>query len=420
MAAEDVGAAARPADVAQRQLHDTGRAHHGIADRVLGLAHAPYERAGPVFVHQLGHLEHGRFVDAAGVLDFVGRPFGQDVGLDLVHAVDARIDVRLVFPAVLEDVVQQAEQKGDVGARADAHVMVGLGRRAGKARVDHDHLAAVFLGVQHVQHRYRVRFGGVGADVQRHFGILHVVVRIGHGAVAPCIRNAGHRGRVADARLVVAVVAAPETDELAQQVRLLVVVLGRADPVDGIRTAFLAQLHQLGGDFLVGGVPADALVLAVDQFHGIAQAVFAVAVLAHRRALGAMRAQVDGRIEHRFLAHPDAVLDDGVHRAPDGTVRTDGAAHVDLGVADGHPGLAFGGFGALEQRQLGGREAGAHAQARAAQEGTAVHGGKRLRHAAAQALHESRLGGAGGGSAGFLGQQHAGLRIKRGWSCSSA
>ena len=37
-----------------------------------------------------------------------------------------------VFPAVLEDVVQQAEQERDVGARADAHVLVGLGRRAVK------------------------------------------------------------------------------------------------------------------------------------------------------------------------------------------------------------------------------------------------------------------------------------------------
>jgi hypothetical protein len=59
------------------------------------------------------------------------------------------------------------EQEGNVGAGADAHVLVGLGRGAGEARVDHDHLAAVFLGVQHVQHGHRVRLGGVRADVQR-------------------------------------------------------------------------------------------------------------------------------------------------------------------------------------------------------------------------------------------------------------
>jgi hypothetical protein len=183
----------------------------------------------------LGDLEHLLFLDAAGLFHLVGRPLGQHLLAHLVHAVDAVVDVLLVFPAVLEDVVQQAEQERDVGARADAHVLVGLGRGAGEARVDHDHLAAGFLGMQHVQHAHRVRLGRVGADVQRDLAVLHVVVRIGHGAIAPGVGNTGHRGGVADARLVVAVVAAPEADELAQQVGLLVVVLGRADPVHAVR-----------------------------------------------------------------------------------------------------------------------------------------------------------------------------------------
>eukprot|EP00952_Eustigmatos_sp_NYUAD-ZCMA_P003377 14753-Eustigmatos_ZCMA.PRE.1 len=110
---------------------------------------------------------HLRFGHAAHLFDLVRRPLGHHVGLDRLHAVDAVVDVLLVFPAVLEDVVQQAEQEGNVGARADAHVLVGLGRGAREARVDHDHLAAVLLGMQHVQHGDRVRLGGVGADVQR-------------------------------------------------------------------------------------------------------------------------------------------------------------------------------------------------------------------------------------------------------------
>jgi hypothetical protein len=330
------------------------------------------------------------------------------VGLDGFHAVDAVVDVLLVFPAVLENDVQQAEQEGDVGAGADAHVLVGLGRGAGEARVDHDHLAAVFLGVQHVQQRHRVRFSGVGADVQRALAVLHVVVRVGHGAITPGVRDARHRGGVADARLVVAVVGAPEAHELAHQVRLFVVVLGRTDEIHRVGAAGFAQRFHLRGDLFQRGVPADALVLAVDQLHRVAQAVLAVAVFAQGGTLGAVGAEVDGGVEHRLLAHPDAVFHDRVGRTAHRAVGADGALDFDLaGAVDG---LAFGGPGFLHQGELGGREADTHAQARAAQEGAAVHGGQGGRQAALQVVHE-----AGGGArdvctrGGFFGQQHGGL-----------
>jgi hypothetical protein len=129
---------------------------------------------------------------------------------------------------------------------------------------------------------------------------------------------------------VVAVVAAPEGHPLAQQVGLLVVVLARADHEDRIRPALLAQLEHPGADLVERLVPADALVLAVHQLHRVLQAELAVAVLAHRRALGAMRAQVDGRVEHRLLTHPDAVLDHGVDRAAHRAVAADGALDLDL------------------------------------------------------------------------------------------
>ena len=125
-------------------------------------------RARPVLGHRLGGLQAGRLVDAAGlVAPCRASTWPCTSASHLVHAVDAVGDVLLVFPAVLEDVVQHAEQERDVAARADAHVVVGLGRGAREARVDHDHLAAGFLGMQHVQHRHRVRLGGVRADVHR-------------------------------------------------------------------------------------------------------------------------------------------------------------------------------------------------------------------------------------------------------------
>ena len=55
------------------------------------------------------------------------------------------------------------------------------------------------------------------------------------------------------------------------------------------------------------------------------------AVLAHRGALGAVRAEVERRLEHRLLPRPHAVLDDGVDRAADRAVRAHRALLLDLG-----------------------------------------------------------------------------------------
>ena len=224
VAAENIGAAAGLADIAKRELQNARGPHHRVADGVLGLAHAPDQRTGPVLAHHRGHAQHLFFLDAAGLLDLVRRPFGEHLFLDLLHAIDPVVEVLLVFPAVLEDVIKHTKQERYVGARADAHVFVGLGRCAREARVDHNHLAAVFLGMQHVQHTHRMRFGRIRADVQRTLAVLHVVVGIGHGAITPGVGHTGHRRGVADARLVVAVVGAPETHEFAQQVGLFVVV----------------------------------------------------------------------------------------------------------------------------------------------------------------------------------------------------
>jgi len=157
-----------------------------------------------------------------------------------------------------------------------------------------------------------------------------------------------------------------------------------------VGAAGLAQLFHLGHDLVVGLVPADALVLAVDQLHRVTQTVLAVAVLAQRRALGAVCAQVDGRIEHGFLAHPHAVLDDGVGGATHRAVRADGA--LDFNLAGAVDGLALGGPGLLHEGELGGGQPDAHAQARAAQESAAVHGGQGGGEATLQLVHESGPG----------------------------
>ena len=60
-------------------------------------------------------------------------------------------------------------------------------------------------------------------------------IAVRHRAVAPGVGYAGDGRRVTDARLVVAVVGAPERVELPEQVSLLVAVFGGPQPIDRIR-----------------------------------------------------------------------------------------------------------------------------------------------------------------------------------------
>src|SRR6056297_1006850 len=198
-------------------------------------------------------------------------------------------------------------------------------RRAGKARVANDEGRVVFfLGLQHMQQAYGMSLGGIAADNEDRLGIVDVVIAVGHGTVAPCIRNAGHGGRVTDARLMVHVVRAPISGELAEEIGLLVIVLGAAQPIDRIRTALFADLHHAVADLVDRLFPADALPLAALFLHRILEAALAMRVLAHRRALGAMRAEVERAVPAGFLTRPDAVLHLGHDRTADRAMGADG------------------------------------------------------------------------------------------------
>ncbi len=375
------------ADVAQRQLQQARGAHHRVADRVLGMADAPDQRARAVLGHRLGDLVAGGLVDAGGLEHLVGRPLGQHFVANLVHAPDAVLEVLLVFPAVLEDVVHHAEEERNVRAGAHADVLVGLGGRSSESWIDHDHLAALFLGMQHVHQGDGVCLGRIAADVHRRLGVLHVVVRVGHRTVSPRIRHTGDSSGVAYSCLVVAVVTAPEGHPLSEQVPLLVVALARADDEDAVRAAFLAQLEHPGADLVERRVPRDALVLAVDQLHRVLEAELAARVVAHRSALGAVRAQVDRRVEHRLLPRPHAVLDHGIDRATHRAVRADRALDLDLDIAAGSRRLVLR-VGLAHQRQLRRGNADAHTKTGATQELAPVHRGYRARDAACEAVDQ--------------------------------
>src|SRR3546814_14066495 len=102
---------------------------------------------------------------------------------------------------------------------------------------------------------------------------------------------------MADARLIVVVVGAPEGAELAVEVGAFVAVLGTADEVHRVGPGLLADLQHLVADLVDRLIPADLLVFAVDQLHRVLQAPLAMRVLADRSALGALRSE--GRSEER-------------------------------------------------------------------------------------------------------------------------
>src|SRR3970282_1459212 len=78
-----------------------------------------------------------------------------------------------------------------------------------------------------------------------------------------------------------------------------------------------------------------------------------------------MRAEVERRIEYRLLAHPHAVFDDRVDRAPDRAMRAHGAMHLGLAA---HHGLGRLSLAHDVERQLGGDRAGAERDPRLLQE----------------------------------------------------
>src|SRR5664280_3557256 len=134
---------------------------------------------------------------------------------------------------------------------------------------------------------------------------------------------------MADTRLVVLVVGAPERRQLAEQISAFSGEFGRAQPVDRVGARLLADLAELVADFSDGLVPLDAGPLAVHELHRIFQAAFAHHQFAHRGALGSVRAAVDRRIPTLLLADPHAVGDFRRDGAADRAVRADALADGD-------------------------------------------------------------------------------------------
>ena len=307
VAAENVGTATRRAHVAQRQLKHAICTCVVVTVGVLRATHTPNHGAGAVVCKRFSNAAQLLTGGAGYALDLFGCPFGHFV-TDLVHAPNAGADELFVFPTVFEDVVQNTPNQRHVGTGTEANVLISVCRSPREARVANDDGCVVFfLRLQDVKQRNRVRFCGVGADHEDRFGVVDVVVRVRHGAVAPCVRNTSHSRGVTNTGLVIHVVRAPVGCELAEQVSLLVVVLGGAEPVNAVRAAFFADGRHAVADLVDRLFPANALPLTTLFFYGVFEAAFAVGVLTNRGPLGAMRTEVKGAVPAGLLPSPHTV-----------------------------------------------------------------------------------------------------------------
>ncbi len=323
VAAENIGAAAGVADIAGGEQQDAAGPDIGRAGRELGLSHRPDQRRRFLFGEDLGDVPDLRLREAGDALDLGGRPL-RHLGADLVHAVDALAEEFLVFPAILEDVPEHPVDRRDMGAGTDADIFRRMGRGPRHPGIDDDHVRAVeFLALENVLQRDRVSFRRVAAHDEDGLGIADVVVAVGHRAVAPGIGDAGDRGGVTDARLVIGIVGAPEGGELAIEIGGLVGELGGAQPIDRVRSRFLPDLQQLVADLVDRLIPAEPGPLSLHQLHRIAQAALAQYVVADCRAFAAMGAPVDRAVVVGLLADPDVVSNLGHNGAADRAMGAD-------------------------------------------------------------------------------------------------
>ena len=215
---EDIGATAGRAHIAERELQNAVGAHVAIADRVLGGSHAPDQRRGLVVGECPSDTAKLRTRNAGDVLNLFGRPLLHLIA-HVLHAPDALVDEVLVFPAILENVIENAPDQRDIGAGAEAHELGGMSRGTRETRIaDDERRVVLLLGPHQELHGDGMCLGRIAADHEHRLGVLDIVVGVGHGAVAPGLGYAGDSCRVADACLVVSVVGAPECVELAEQV----------------------------------------------------------------------------------------------------------------------------------------------------------------------------------------------------------
>ncbi len=141
--------------------------------------------------------------------------------------VAALLDVRLIHQAFGDDHVRERIDHGDVGARPQRQMVIGLNVRRldqiDAPRIDDDQPRAFAQPALHVRGEHRMRVGGVRADHHDDVGCFDgiEILRAGRGSEGGL--QAVARRRMADARAGVDVVVAERgADHLLHQVGFFV------------------------------------------------------------------------------------------------------------------------------------------------------------------------------------------------------
>src|SRR4051812_46767041 len=114
---------------------------------------------------------------------------------------------------------------------------------------------------------------------------------------------------MADARLVIDGVRAPERAEFAKEIRRLVRHFGRADEIDGVRSCVFSHGQHLVADFGDRLLPRQPLPFTVDELERIAKPAVAMRDFADGGPFCAVGTAIYRASPGRLLSGPHPVLD---------------------------------------------------------------------------------------------------------------
>src|SRR5438445_1799611 len=260
------------------------------------------------------------------------------------------LDVLVVDQVLLDDVADQAAEKGGVRAGPDPGIHIGHGRGPGEPRVDVDHLGAaaaadpaprIELRLQEPLEPDRMSLGRIRPVDDDHVGVLNVTPVIRHRAPTECGRQTEDRGAVSDSGLLFYVHHPQGAHELGGQITFLAAEGGAARERDAFGTIDRVALGVLRDkrsvalllDALRGLVehllPGDLLPLVASRgaVEGLGHAPAADRQLHRRGTLRAESALVDRAVGlaldlEELRVALGIFLGDGGYRAPAAAVRT--------------------------------------------------------------------------------------------------
>jgi hypothetical protein len=88
--------------------------NHRITNGVLCLTHTPDQSAWTILRHSFSNFVHLRFWNSTSFFYILWSPLFHNFFADLIHTVHAVIDVLLIFPTIVEDVIQNTKQEWDI------------------------------------------------------------------------------------------------------------------------------------------------------------------------------------------------------------------------------------------------------------------------------------------------------------------